>query len=170
MTDFNFNQIPDRFQSFDSFVQLISGADKYRFKSLQDITVDFVWPNIERVADDGTLFLNQTVINHRVSFFLRLTVDEIDTANPPTNNRTISYYIYQKNLRNSVLVNVSNVYYAKDASSNKYGRLNYTFEIESISIPRKNEEGDVGCDIIGRILLVNNAGSDISPTMIRSAS
>lgn len=171
MTDFNWNQLADRFQVLDSFAELISGSDKYRFKSLQEVNPTFLWPNIERVADDGTLYLNQTVMNHRIRMVLRLTADEVDTLNPPTSNtRTISYYIYQKNLRNSVMVNISNVYYAKDASSNKYARLNYTFEIEQIGMPRVIADGDIGCEIEGRLVLVNAAGSSVAPTFIRSSS
>lgn len=102
---------------------------------------------------------------------LILTSDEIDTANPPTNPRTISYYMYQKNvLRNHVEVAVSTVYYAKDTASNKYLRFNFTFELENMSTPRINGDGDVSLNISGRVLLNDHTGADCHPTFIRSAS
>lgn len=170
MTDFNMNSPVDRAQVYDCFAQLVSGSDKYRLKSLQKFDPKMNWPNLDRVADDGALYLNQQVINHRVEMELRLTADEVDTANPPTNTKTASYFIYRKNLRFSVLMNISMVYYAKDASSNNYLRLNVQFEIEEMGVPRITGDGDVGLPIAGRILLVSPAGADISPTFVRAAS
>lgn len=170
MTEFDFNSLVDRAQVYDSYVQLISGSDKYRFKSLQKSDPKYNWPNIDRVSDDGKVFLNQQVTNHRFEMEIRLTADEVDTANPPTNTKTISYFIYRKNLRFSVMASVSTVYYAKDASSNNYMRNNFQFEIEEIGTPRINGDGDVAVNIAGRILLVSPAGADISPTFIRSSS
>lgn len=167
MADFEMNSLVDRIQTLDTFVQIKVGSDNYRLKSLQDIDPVFRWPNLVRVADDGSFYLNQTVIEHQHSILLRLTADEVDTANPPTNVRTASYWIYQKNLRNSVVLTIVMVGFAKEASSNKYVRLTYSFEVEEVGIPRLlNDGGDVALRVTGRIL--NNATYPIS--FIRSAS
>lgn len=167
MADFNMNELQDRIQTLDCFVQLKSGSDNYRLKSLQDNDPLFSWPNLTRVADDGSFHLNQTVTEHRQEMLLRLTADEVDTANPPTNTRTASYFIYKKNQRESVIITVVMVGFAKDATTNKYVRLTYSFEVEEIGIPRLlNDGGDVGLRVRGRIL--NNATYPIS--FIRSAS
>src|ERR1700704_593763 len=105
MTDFNFNSLADRLQVYDTFVQLKSGSDRYRFKSLQRFEPIQRFPNLTRVADDGSFYLTQEVVNSELDLELVLTSDEVDTVDPPTNPRTISYYMYQKNvLRNHVEV------------------------------------------------------------------
>jgi hypothetical protein len=171
MTDFTMNALPDRAQVLDCFVQIISGSDRYRLKSLQNIEPILDHPNLIRVADDGTFYLNPQPPQSMVDMLLRLTSDEVDTATPPTNTRTVSWYIYQKNQRNRVTIQVSIVYFAKDSTSNKFLRLNLTFEVEKFSVPRILEEGDVGLPITGRILYNDPVtGADISPTFVRQAS
>lgn len=172
MTDYTMNELIDRYQVYDCFVQLQSGSDLYTLASLQKHDGEFEFPNFERVADDGTFYLNAQVPNHETEMDLILTVDEIDTVNPPTNTRTVSYYLYQKNLRNHVVIAVSLVMYAKDSSlTNKYARLNYSFELTSFGIIRTNGEGDVVLPIKGRILLNDPiTGDSIAPTLIASSS
>lgn len=155
MVDFDFNSLVDRAQSFDSFVQLKSGADRYRYKSLEGISPVFNFPNLDRIADDGTLFLTPQVSQNKVTLDLVLTADQVDTVHPPTNVRTVSYFLYQKNLRNSVQVSVSTVYFAKDASTNKFLRLDFTFELEDVGVPRLNADGDSLLKIGGRLLPTN---------------
>ena len=152
MADFDMNSLADRAQVYDSFVQLKSGSDRYRLKSLQTADPQFVYTNIDRVSDDGQLFLTPGISQHQYSQQLIVTADEVDTATPPTNTRTISYYIDQLEQRNSVQIAVSVVYFAKDASSNKFLRLDFTYELETIGMPRVNDEGDVVLDTAGRIL------------------
>jgi len=123
------------------------------------------------VADDGSFYLNRQVFDGRYVIDTRMSADMADTAsNPPTNTKTVSYYIYQKNLGNSVQLQISNVYYSKDSSSNKFVRFNITFEVDTIGIPRILEEGDAGLHIEGVILLKLPNGSDCSPTLIRGSS
>jgi len=172
MADTDYNLLTERFEVLDCFVQLISGANKLRLKTLQNVDPRFVWTHIERVSDDGKVFLNQQIAEHTVEMELRMTADEVDTAsNPPTNVDTVSYYLYRKNLRNSVFLQVSQVMYAATSAGNKYARLNYSFELLSFGVPRMLDEGDVGLPISGRVLLVKPSdGTDCSPTLIRSAS
>lgn len=173
MTDFDFNSQNDAAITLASFVQLQSGSDRYRFRSLQKIDPQEKWPNLVRVSDDGKVFLSQQAIDHDVDLEIALTADEVDTANPPTNTRTISYYQYQKKLRNHVLVQVSTVYFALDAASNKFLRFNFTFELDSIGMPRETGAGDgsIHVTLHGKILEVSPIdGSDIAPTFIRQAS
>ena len=152
MVDFDSNLLTDTVQSYDSFIQIKSGGDRYRLKSLQSVDPQFVWPILDRVGDDGSLAFTPGVSQHKHNQQLILTASEVDTANPPTNTRTISYYIYQKNLRNSVQIDVSVVFVAKDVVTDNFLRLDYTYELEQIGIPRVNEDLDVVVDTVGRIL------------------
>jgi len=153
MADLDRSSLVDRAQVYDSFVQIISGGDRLRLKSLQSSEPDFNWPNLDRISDDGQLFLTPEISQHRYLQRIVLTTDEVDTASPSTDVNTISFYIKEKELRNSVQVAVSCVSFAKDeASADKTMRLNFTYELERISQPRINEDGDVFVDTEGRIL------------------
>ena len=154
MVDSDRSLLSDRAQVYDSFVQIISGANRLRLKSLQSSEPDFNWPNLDRISDDGQLFLTPEISQHRYLQRIVLTTSEVDTAsNPPTDPDTISFYINEKESRNSVQVAVSCVSFAKDEStSDKTMRLDFTYELERISQPRINEDGDVFVDTEGRIL------------------
>lgn len=154
MTDFNSSLLENRAQVYDSFVQIISGSNKLRLKSLQSSQPDFNWPNLDRISDDGQLFLTPEVSQSRYIQRIVLTTDEVsDSANPSGDPDTLSFYIQEKESRNSVQIAVSCVSFAKDASdAKKTMRLNFTYELEKISQPRINEDGDVFVDTEGRIL------------------
>ena len=153
MSDVDRSLLVDRAQVYDSFVQIISGANRLRLKSLQSSEPEFNWPNLDRISDDGQLFLTPEISQHRYTQRIVLTTSEVDTESPSTDVNTISFYIQEKELRNSVQVAVSCVSFAKDETdAEKTMRLDFTYELERISQPRINEDGDVFVDTEGRIL------------------
>ena len=156
MADINRSELQNRAQVYDSFVQIISGSDRLRLKSLQSSEPDFNWPNLDRIADDGQLFLTPEVSQSRYTQRIVLTTDEVsDNPDPSGDPNTISFYIQQKELRNSVQIAVSCVAVAKDyegGDNKNVMRLDFTYELEQISQPRINEDGDVFVDTVGRIL------------------
>lgn len=152
MTDFDTSLLENRAQVYDSFLQLISGSDRYRLRSLQESEPSFIYPNLDRISDDGQLFLTPEVSKSIHNQTMILTISEVDTVEPPTDTKTISWFIFQKEQRNSVQVEVSCVYVAKDAPSPNVMRLNYTYEMEEFGLPRVNGDGDVFFETTGRIL------------------
>ena len=64
MVDFDTSLLVNRAQVYDSFLQLVSGVDRYRLKSLQSSQPDFIYPNMDRIDDDGALFLTPQVSQH----------------------------------------------------------------------------------------------------------
>lgn len=152
MADLDSNSLEDRVQVYDAFVQLVSGGNNYKLKSLQEVDPQFVWPMLDRISTDGELFLTPEISQHIHNQQIVLTADEVDTVDPPTNERTISFFIDQKNKRKSVQIVTVIVYEAVDVVSNKFLRLSYTYEVLSIGIPRINGDGDVVVDTTGRIL------------------
>ncbi len=152
MTDFNSSLLENRAQVYDSFLQLTDGSNRYRLKSLQSSEPLFSYPNLDRIADDGSLFLTPEVSKSTYNQRMVLTTSEVDTLTTPTDTKTLSWFLFQKEQRNSVQVEVSIVYTAKDASSPNIMRLNFTYEMETFSPPRINEDGDVFIDTTGRIL------------------
>jgi len=153
LTDSNTALLINRAQVYDSFLQLISGSNRFRLKSLQSSEPLFVYPNLDRISDDGSLFLTPEVSQSTYNQTMVLTTSEVDTANPPTDTKTISFFILQKEQRNSVKVQVSCVFVAKDTTDTKNTmRLNFTYEVEQFGTIRINEDGDVLIDTVGRIL------------------
>ena len=144
----------DRVQVYDSFVEIISGANKLRLKSLQSSEPDFNWPNLDRISDDGQLFLTPEVSQHRYIQRLVLSTDEVsDNADPSGDPDTISFYIKEKEERNSVHIAGSCVSFAKETSeSQKTMRLDFTYELQRIYQPRINEYAYVFVDLERRIL------------------
>jgi len=154
MVDVDRSELSERAQVYDSFVQIISGSNKLRLQSLQPSEPDFNWPNLDRISDDGQLFLTPQVSQHRYTQRIVLTTDEVsESADPSGDPDTISFYIKEKELRNSVQIAVSCVSFAKTASdTEKTMRLDFTYELEKITQPRITEDGDVFVDTEGRIL------------------
>ena len=156
MVDSDRSSLTNRAQVYDSFVQLISGSNKLRLKSLQSSEPEFSWPNLDRISDDGQLFLTPEISQSRYIQRIVLTTDEVsDDVDPSGDPDTISFYIQEKEARNSVQVAVSSVAVAKDydgGDSKNVMRLDFTYELEKISQPRINEDGDVFVDTEGRIL------------------
>lgn len=152
MTDFDTSLLSNRAQVYDSFLQVTDGSNRYRLKSLQSSQPSFIYPNLDRISDDGELFLTPEVSKSPYEQRMVLTTSEVDIVDPPTDTKTLSWFLNQKEQRNSVQVEVSCVYEAKDASSPNFMRLDFTYEMESFSLPRVNEDGDVFVDTTGRIL------------------
>jgi len=153
LTDFNSSLLENRAQVYDSFLQLISGSNRFRLKSLQSSEPTFTYPNLDRISDAGELFLTPEISKHAYKQTMVLTTSEVDTVTPPTDPNTISFYIFEKEQRNSVQVQVSCVFVAKETEETKDTmRLNFTYELEEFGTIRINEEGDVEIDTSGRIL------------------
>ena len=153
MVDSNTSQLINRAQVYDSFLQLISGNDRFRLKSLQSSEPLFVFPNLDRISDAGELFLTPEISKSTYNQTMVLTTSEVDTVSPPTDTKTISWFIFQKEQRNSVQVQVSCVFVAKQTTeSEDTMRLNFTYEVEQFGTIRINEDGDVLIDTVGRIL------------------
>ena len=153
MVDSNIALLKDRAQVYDSFLQLISGSNRFRLKSLQSSEPLFVYPNLDRISDAGELFLTPEISKSTYNQTMVLTTSEVDTETPPTDTKTISFFIAEKEKRNSVQVEVSCVFFAKEsAESKKTMRLNFTYEVEQFGTIRINEDGDVLIDTVGRIL------------------
>ncbi len=150
MGDIDFSLLDNRAQVYDSFVQMESGGNMYKFESLQTSEPKFNWPNTDRISSDGRLFLTPQISKHTYSQRIVLTTSEVDTTVIPTNPETISWFIYQKELRNPVTATIAITYYAKKANKNM--KLMFDYEVEGIDMPRMNEDGDVFVDTVGRII------------------
>ena len=103
MTDFNSSLLENRAQVYDSFLQLTDGSNRYRLKSLQSSEPIFLYPNLDRIADDGSLFLTPEVSKSTYNQRMVLTTSEVDTATPPTDIKTLSWFLFQCGLHQKIL-------------------------------------------------------------------
>ena len=159
MTDYNSNILSERAEGFDAYVQFHDGSHHYRLKSIQMVNVMYQWNDEDRYADDGTKSLVYMGNTHQATINLILSKSEVDTASTPTNKKTISYWIAQREAGNRVQLSVVQVFTSKAASSNIL-RHKFTMDINGFSINR-NPGGSIDLQVTGNIL---PAGASASGT------
>ena len=118
MANYNTNILTERAESFDAYVQFQVGSDYYRLKGIQDVTVVYSWTDEDRYADDGTIQLVRTGQQHNANINLVLTKSEGETNSTPSDTKTISYWIAQREAGNRVQISVVQVFVTKASSSN----------------------------------------------------
>lgn len=155
MTDFDINSISDRAEGFDGLLQLQEGSNFYRFRSLQTLLASFDWIDEDRYDDSANLALVRNGQNHTFEMEIILTADEADTLDPPTNTKTLSYFIYQKEvLKNRVTGTYVGKFKTK-AASPSFINLRVTLDIQKIGMVRPNG-GVITAPIAGRIVAFTN--------------
>ena len=151
----NTGELENRAEVFDCFVQFMSGSNLYRLKHLQRASVTYSFPKSDVANDEGDKARARQLPSNRVGLDLNLTADDFDTVNPPTDEKTISWFLYKKFQKEDVTVVVKQVFVTKN-SGNNYVRNDFDFDLEDIGIARNNGDGTVGLSIAGEILLKPN--------------
>jgi len=165
MTDYNSNILSERAEGFDAYVQFHDGSHHYRLKSIQQVQVTYQWNDEDRYADDGTLQLVYMGHGHSAMINLILSKSEVDTASTPSNKKTVSYWIAQREAGNRVQLSVVQVFASKATSSNIL-RHKFTMDINGFSLVR-SPGGSVDLSITGRII---PAGSSVSGTGVSAGT
>lgn len=156
MGNIDINQIADRAEGFDGFIQLQEGSNFYKFNTLQTLDVEWDWLDTDRYDVNGNLALVRAGQNHEFDMEIILTNDEADTVSPPTNTKTISYWIYQKEiLKNRVTGTYVGKFKTKNGGSTLYVNLRVTLDIQRIGTVRV--QGDVvSVPVHGRVIAFTN--------------
>lgn len=150
MVDFDRNELAETSDVFDAFTEFEFGGDRYKFKGLQEMTVEYDFVDVDKYDTQGTLKLINAGQNHTWELRIPQTADLYDTANPPTDVKTLSYYIYQKNLKNRVLVNVRDVSVG-ESGSNPTVDHSFIGEFQKYRKERPEGGGDIQVVLSGRI-------------------
>ena len=156
MSYVNTNLLTERAESFDAYVQFQVGSDYYRLKGIQDVTVVYSWTDEDRYADDGTIQLVRTGQQHNANINLVLTKSEGDTGSTPSDTKTISYWIAQREAGNRVQMSVVQVFVTKASSSN-FLRHRFTMDITDITIARP----------VGSVVTATVAGRIVTATSFK---
>ena len=94
MTDNDFNEAENIAKKFKGFFRITDGADTYRYKELQSITITTVADFEKHYSDDGIKNLESIGDSSTFSLTTKLTADLFDTvtASTTTQIRTIGFY------------------------------------------------------------------------------
>lgn len=150
MADFTRNDIDETSPVFDSFVQLQFGADRYLFDGLQETAIEYDFLDVDKYSYQGQLKLVKAGQNHTWEIRIAQTADMYDTVDPPTDVKTLSYYIYQKDLGNRVLVTVRDVS-VSESGANPTVDHSFIGEFQKYRKEKPEGGGDIQIILSGRI-------------------
>ena len=150
MADFTRNDLDQTSDVFDAFVQFQFGSDRYLFDGLQQMTVEYNFLDVDKYSYQGELKLVGAGQNHTWELRIPLTADMFDTANPPTDVKTLSYYIYQKTLKKRVLVTVRDVS-VSESGANPTVDHSFVGEFQKMRKERPEGGGDIQLVLSGRV-------------------
>jgi len=150
MVNFDRNELSETSDVFDAFVEFEFAGDFYKFKGLQEMTVEYDFLDVKKYDTDGVMKLVNAGQNHTWELRIPQTADMYDTADPPTDVKTISYYIKQKTLKNRVLVTVRDVSVG-ESGSNPTVDHSFVGEFQKYRKERPEGGGDIQVVLIGQI-------------------
>lgn len=153
MVDSDTNLLANLAQSFKAFVQFEDPEitnDFLRLKSIQNVTVQYDFTDEDRYNDTGVLNLVRTGQNHTVIINLILTEEEIDTNDPPIDESTVSFWLFQKFDLERIQLFVREVF-VTEGTTPKTLRNEFTMDVQGIGTIR-NVGGAIELPINGRIL------------------
>lgn len=154
MSSTNVNEMNTLSQSFKAFIQFQDPEDLPNFlrvKSLQEVTTQYDFTDEDRYNDEGKLSLVRNGQNHNCNMTLILTESEIDTASPPTDESTVSWWLYQKFLGNRVQIVVRETFVTEPSNAPFTLRNDFTMDLQQVGTIR-NVGGAIELPIGGRIL------------------
>jgi len=167
MVDFNKGLLTGRAEGFDAFLQFTFGSDNYRLKSLQTVNTSYVFNKRDVYNDAGFKVRVRDTYILRADIELVLTVDDFDTADPPTDTKTISFFLDQKLKGNQITIAVIQVFKTK-AVTNPFLRQTFTMDLDEVGTAR--QVGDTVKLPINGEILDGQIGSETIPKHIRSAT
>ena len=157
MTDFGRNALAETSDVFDAFVQFEFGSDRFKFDGLQEMTVEYDFIDVDKYDTNGVLKLVRAGQNHTWELRIPQTADMYDTVTPPTDVKTLSYYLYQKEvLQNRIIVTVRDVS-VSESGSNPTVDHSFVGEFQKYRKERPEGGGDLQVILSGRITTFTKA-------------
>lgn len=157
MTDFNRNALAITSDVFDAFVQFEFGGDRFNFDGLQEMNVEYDFLDVDKYSFDGNLKLVNAGQNNTWELRIPQTPDMYDTVSPPTDVKTLSFYLYQKAvLKKRIIVTVRDVSVA-ESGSNPTVDHSFIGEFQKFRKERPEGGGDIQVILSGRITTFTKA-------------
>ncbi len=109
-----------------------------RLKSLQTVDLLYDYTDEDRYDDAGILTLVRNGQNHNVAITLILTSEEIDVVDPPTDQSTVSWWLYQKNIGERVKLLVREVFVSEAVAPDAPQTLRnqFTMDLQTVGTAR----------------------------------
>ena len=121
------------------------------------MTVEYDWLDVDKYSYQGELKLVKAGQNHTWELRIPHTADMYDTVDPPTDVKTLSYYIYQKEvLKNRILVTVRDVS-VSESGSNPTVDHSFIGEFQKYRKERPEGGSDIQDLLSGRITTFTKA-------------
>jgi len=156
MADFDRNELDETSDVFDAFVEFKFGSDFFKFKGLQEMTVEYDFIDVDKYDTQGTLKLVKAGQNHTWELRIPQTADMYDTVDPPTDVKTLSYYLSQKELGNRIIVDVRDVSVG-ESGVNPTVDHSFIGEFQKYRKERPEGGGDLQVVLSGRITTFTKA-------------
>jgi len=153
MVDEDTNKMENLTQSFKAFVQFVdpdTPANFLRLKSIQTVTVSYDFTDEDRYDDAGVLTLVRNGQQHNAAINLILTSGEVDTVDPPTDESTVSWWLYQKFIGERIQLAVRETFWSEGVTPETL-RNDFTLDLQNVGTVR-NVGGAIELPIAGRIL------------------
>ena len=129
MSFIDFNEAANRGRTYEGFVQFEEpgGPDTFRLKEKQTLTTTYHFVRETHYDDTGVKNIDWAGYEHSFTLLLKLTADMFDTVDPPTDTKTISYWIDQNMPPNNNPLKIIFIATATTlATSHKFVRQKFT--------------------------------------------
>ena len=149
MTDWN--QEADIALTAKGYFQIYDGATPFRFKLLQDVTIETAADFEKFYTDDYTKLLKSTGDSSTFEFRTKRTADLFDTALPATDTKTISYF--QEQIVNDRVIPAAKFegVQVHESASNTFTHFEFNAFVTNITDARDPSTGAPEIVVVGEI-------------------
>lgn len=153
------NQSVNRSFNYSGFLQITVSSVDYKLQFIQDMGITFTDQRLDRdLIDTGSpVFTPVGDILGTFSGVIKNTVDMYDTVSPPTDQKTLSYLIYELANGRPPSVAFIQAFKAEEATTNKFARIRFTGRLTNIKTQKSREQGVEEAVFEGEIITFTSA-------------
>jgi len=153
----DWNEQEDIGLTYKGFFQIYDGATPFRFKKLQEVTIQTSADSEKHYSDDGFKNMDSVGDSSTFQFRTKKTADLFDTVNPPTDTKTISYFMDQIiNQRVLPLIRFEGIQ-ETEAATNAFVHVDFTAFVTDIEDTRNAATGAPEIVVSGEIKEMSQA-------------
>ena len=162
----NFNLQTLRGRAFQGFVQFQIPTDTtpptgvgswYRLKERQTMQFSMNFPRATHYSDDGTLAVDPSGQNHSFQMSIKLTSDMFDTADPPTDKKTLSYWIHRNKIHQPIQAIFVTSLPTLDTSTNNDVNIKFVLDPNVFSTGLSPNGGSPELSVSGAVISITSA-------------
>ena len=155
-----------RGKAFEGFVQFQEpdGSTWYRLKERQSMKMSLSYSRTEHYSDDGTLAVDPSGHSHSFSMTIKLTTDMFDTQDPPTDKKTISYWIYKNKTHLPIQIVFVTSFPTLDSTTNNDVNIKFVLDPSGFDTGLGGTGGSPDITVSGKILSITSALKASTPS------